>query len=266
MTSMIIFFATVAVLFGLYEVLHRSKKNTSLLAAMGLPVLLTPLWITIHYADFGWFEWGKLSTILLTNGWLVTIRHTQVGSKPIAAKILKLFFGVNILEAVLVDFSNGQLAAVINTVSGLLLIVLLVQSPCQTNRHVIHKELEFRGLTRQWIFAFTLWNLTFLLINYPIILAHHVAVLGVPLLIAIYNPQRWLAARISLLACDLMVFATLSPVLLPIVGTPRIGHYHLELPAALVTLGAGLLTLSFSVSRIASDQASPPRFPSVNHI
>ena len=233
------------ILLILHECFRRTSNRNAWLVFLVLPVGLTPYWITTN--EFGLFEWGKLYTILLTACWLVAIRFTRLYFQSWAAIGLTMLFALNILEAVAVDLAIGRPAPIMNAISGVLLVILLPKSSRAVRRNGIFGNLEYHGLDRTWIIAFTLWNLTFLYMNYPIIFGHHLAVLGVPLLVGLYQPQLWLQARLSLLALDLMALATVGPILIPLADTSMIKDLHWELFAAGATLIASLLCLSARV-------------------
>ena len=178
---------------------------------------------------------------LVTTFWLIAMRFAKRRPTQFAASGLAVLFGLNILEAVAVDFATFQLASIMNAASGILLFAAMGNASCTVHRDGRFADLEFEGLGRAWILAFTFWNLTFLLINYPIIVGHHLAVLGVPLLVGLCKPRLWLQARLSLLALDLMAFATFPLLLIPWFDTSGMGDLHWEIYAAATSLFASLL-------------------------
>lgn len=226
------------ILFLIQEVLRQAGKWVTLIAILGLPLALTPYWMTSN--EFGVFEWGKLYTILITACWLTALRFTKLYHRPWARLGLTTLFGLNILEAVIVDLAAGQLASSLNAAAGLLLIAMLPRSPHAISRHGKFADLNYEGVSLTWIMTFTWWNLTFLFINYPIIFGHHIAVLGVPLIVSLFKRQNWLQMRINLLALDLLTLATFASLLIPPLDTTR---WH-DPNWALVAAGA-TLTLSF---------------------
>ncbi len=223
------------------EGLRRAGKWVTWIAILGLPLALTPYWIT--YNEFGTFEWGKLYTILITACWLTALRFTKLYHRPWARLGLTALFGLNIFEAVVVDLAAGQLASSLNAAAGLFLIVTLPRSPHAISRHGKFADLNYDGVSYTWIIAFTLWNLTFLYINYPVIFGHHIAVLGVPVIISLFKRQRWLQVRINLLALDLLMLATFASFLIPPLDTARWYAPKLAIFAAGATLALSLLCL-----------------------
>ncbi len=250
------------ILFIVHEVFRRGGKATAWLIFLVLPLGLTPYWIAVN--DFGLFEWCKLLTILLTACWLVAIRFTKLYFQPCVAIGLTVLFGLNILEAVAVDLAVCRLASIMNATAGVLLVTMLPKSSSAIRRSERLADLEYKGLNRNWIVAFTLWNLTFLYLNYPTIFGHHLAVLGVPLLVGLYKPQLWLQARISLLTLDLMALATFGPILIPWLDTTSYRDLRLDLFAAGVTLIASLLCVLVQASSPRHAKRNPLLVNSVN--
>jgi|TARA_B110000495_G_scaffold156912_1_gene140515 hypothetical protein len=229
------------ILFLIQEGLRRAGKWVTWIAILGLPLALTPYWLTCN--EFGIFEWGKLYTILITACWLTALRFTRLYHRPWARLGLTALFGLNILEAVVVDLAAGQLASSLNAAAGLLLIVMLPRSPHAISRHGKFADLNYEGVSLTWIIAFTLWNLTFLYVNYPVIFGHHIAVLGVPMIVSLFKRQRWLEVRINLLALDLLMLATFASLLIPPLDTARWHDPKLDIVAGGATLTLSMLCL-----------------------
>ena len=62
--------------------------------------------------------------------------------------------------------------------------------------------------TRRWVIGYTLWNWTFVYLNYPGLMGHHTAVLSAGLIVALYAPLRWSQTRASTLGFSLLGSAT----------------------------------------------------------
>ncbi|MFT5302801.1 MAG: hypothetical protein ACI87E_002888 [Mariniblastus sp.] len=213
-------------LFITYELLLRGGKMATWLTFLILPICLTPFWIANR--EFGMFAWAKLYTMLTTACWLTSIRFMKSNHPKWAETGLLVLFGVNILEAVAVDASHGQMATNFNAISGvvgIVLVALLAGSPNIIGRTGKFSALNIFGISRLMIIAYTLWNLTFLYVNFPTIFGRHIAVLGVPLIIGMYKPEAWAQSRIYLLALDLIVVATFRPEL---VTTSNTASWSLE--------------------------------------
>lgn len=196
-----------------YEWVRRANEWFLWIAFLLGPITLLPYWISIH--QWGLFEWSKLSTIVVTACALLAVRSVKNPSHRGLDSGLKLLFALNIFEAVVVDFLLGNAAGWMNGSTGLLLLVGLSRQAFLVDRQGRKIDVLYPGISRAWIVGFTFWNLTFLYNNYPIIVGHHICVLGVPLLIGWKYPGRWFQARIFLLAMDLIVLATFDSALVP---------------------------------------------------
>lgn len=212
---------------------------------LALPLALTPHWIAVN--DFDLFAWAKLYTILFCACWLTALRFTGLGRRWWAPATVTGLFALNILEAVVVDLVAARPANLVNAAGGLLLVATLPRTPravrIDANRHF--RDLHYSGLSRGWIGAFVLWNWTFLLLNYPLIAGHHLAVLGAAFVVGLIDSRRWLQARMYTLAADLLALATFGPVLLPRTDTSHWSTPHLALGAALATLATVLFAVVF---------------------
>ena len=196
-----------------YEWVRRANGWFLWIAFLLGPLTLTPYWISIH--QWGLFEWAKLSTIVVTACVLLAVRSLNNPAHLGLDSGLKLLFALNILEAVVVDVLLENAAGWMNAITGLLLLVCLSRHAFVVNRQGSANDVLYPGISRIWMMGFTFWNLTFIYNNYPIIVGHHICVLGVPLLVGWKHPGRWFQARIYLLAMDLIVLATFESALVP---------------------------------------------------
>ena len=228
------------ILFGFDFAARRASNRILWGLFLFVPIGLTPTWLASH--SWGFFEWGKLYTIIGTACVLVWFRGSQNWRDHWSGKTLLYLFGLNIFEAILVDLQSGNPAGLVNGFAGFVLILNLPKSGPRTiaNRHV--SDVLFPGFNRVWIVSFTVWNLTFLHNHYPVIFGHHLVVLGVPLAIGLLNTERWLQARIWLLAVDLMVLATFRSRIVPFLDTTHWYNSRVDIGAA---------GLSFALSVIA---------------
>ena len=233
--------ALTVVLLIVHEAFRRSGSWLAWLAFFVLPIALTPHWISVN--EFGLFAWAKLYTVLFSAFWLAALRFTAFGRQPWARAGLTVLFALNILEAVAVDFGAARPLTLMNAFAGLLLIATLprfASAVClDTNRF---RDLHYHGLGRAWIVGFTIWNWTFLLLNYPVIAGHHLAVLGATLLVGLIDTRRWLQARCYILAADLIALATFRDTLVPRLDT---SHWSGS-PLALVAGVAAVAVASMS--------------------
>ena len=152
-----------------------------------------------------------------------------------------MLLALNILEAVAVDLAALRAPQGLNAVAGILLVVTLPREPRVTRMGEAgrFKDLHYQGLSRGWIIGFTLWNWTFLYLNYPMLAGHHIAVLGTALAVGLVDPARWLWARMFTLATDLLLLATFGEFLLPRMDTSDWSDPSLEIAVAGMTLIVG---------------------------
>lgn len=242
-------------LFGFDFAARRASNRVLWVLFLFVPIGLTPTWLASH--SWGFFEWGKLYTIIGTACVVVWFRGSQNRRYHWSGKILLYLFALNISEAILVDLQAGTPAGLINGFAGFVLILNLPKVGPQiiVNRHV--SDVLFPGFNRLWIVSFTVWNLTFLHNHYPVIFGHHLVVLGVPLAIGLRNTERWLQARIWLLAVDLMVLATFRSRIVPFLDTTHWYSPRVDVWAAGLSLALSVIAyLSTKLTRTAELELS----------
>lgn len=215
-----IFLLTVVMLF-LQEAFRRLPAGFALAAFTILPIVLTPYWLSLH-RDVGLFPWTKLYTLVVSVSWLTALRMLNIGRrrKPILGLIFLLV--VNIFEAVAVDALGGHLAHWLVMLSGILLVVSLPSpqsahmEPLLGGKDAPKRNCEFiyPSMTRRWVIEYTVWNWSFLFLNFPIVVAQQTAVLLASLLVGLICPARWLEARGLSLASSLILMATFPEIML----------------------------------------------------
>ena len=62
--------------------------------------------------------------------------------------------------------------------------------------------------SRAWIIGYTLWNWTFLYLNYPFLVGYQSAVLLAALIVGLVYPHRWAQTRAATLGLSLLFSAT----------------------------------------------------------
>jgi hypothetical protein len=221
-------------LFLVQELFRRAGKWAAWGVFLVLPLTLVPYWVYLGqvgvYTGFGVFPWVKLVSLQIAASWLTALRFTALGSSRWATGLLFLMLPVNMLEAITLDAFGGHLAHYLLVLTGFLLI-FTVPHPMRgiridTADH--YCELRYVGMTRTWIAGYTLWNLTFVYLNYPVITGHHVAVLASAFVVGMADPSRWLQSRTFTLAADTLVLATIPGVVIPIADTSNWASRHRE--------------------------------------
>jgi hypothetical protein len=146
----------------------------------------------------------KLVSVLVAANWLTLLRWTRLSETTWARFALRAIFAVNITEAVLVDVAAQSPANILNVIAGILLLVTLPRRAAAV-RATPHDV--FVGLGRGWVVAFSVWNWTFVYLNYPVLAGHQLVVLATMLAVGWRDPRRWLQ--------DLILLSTFSSDLLP---------------------------------------------------
>ena len=171
-----------------------------------MPLILTPRWIVVN--ELGLFSWFKFYTVFFCVCWGTTLRFTSLGNRAWARSTIPLLLAVNIFEAVVVDLFGQGSAHALNAAAGLLLIAIL---PYGTNSTQIDSSNCCRdllyGTSERWVIGYTLWNWTFVYLNYPSLTGHHTAVLAAGLIVAMHDPRRWSQTRASTLGVNLLFTA-----------------------------------------------------------
>lgn len=196
------------------EAFRRLPAWVALVAFTVLPVLMTPYWLSLH-RDVGVFPWTKLYSLVVSVSWLTALRTMKLGKrrKPVVGLVFLL--AVNIVEAVAVDAVGGHLAHWLVMLSGILLLVTL-PSPRGAHMEPLRDDSEYLypAMSRGWVVEYTIWNWSFLFLNFPIVVAQQTSVLLASLIVGLICPARWLEARGYSLATSLLLMATFPAVML----------------------------------------------------
>lgn len=187
------------------ELFRRGGKWPALIVFLALPLILTPQWFAIN--DFDWFQWVKLFSVLFCVVWGTVLRFTSMESLRWARSTIPLLLAANIVEAAINDCLAGDPAHLLNAAAGLTLIATIPFGATRT--WVSGANCDLLTVTsRTWIVGYTIWNGTFVYLNYPELAGHHVAVLGATLVVGMFAPHRWTQARAHTLGLHLMLSAS----------------------------------------------------------
>ncbi len=228
------------VLWGLQE-LQRREPRFVVGFFLVLPLLLTPYWARVYHTDL--FHWVKIFSVIAGVLWFTALRYTRLGQKRWAYYGVLFILAANILEAVLQDLSGGHLAHDLNATAGILLIVTLFErlDTIQVNTGTRIRDLEWGSMTLLWVIAYTLWNWTFVFLQYPWNAGKHIAVLGAALLVGLQDPKRWLQARAFTLGTYLIFLFSFPTFIEAAADTRAWSTPTTELLAAGITLAVTLL-------------------------
>lgn len=179
-----------------------------------VPLLMLPYWMMNR--DFDGFIWLKLYSVFVCVCWGTWFRFSGIDGRCWARRITLGLLAANIAEAVGVDFLAAKHGFIhsINGLAGVLLILQLIQHKPGIRAEQKSKthDLQF-DLPMDWVVGYTLWNWTFVALNYQAYLGHHTAVLVAAMIVAIADRRKWVQARAATLGINLLMMA-ISPSLL----------------------------------------------------
>lgn len=200
--------ALTALLFLLQELLRHCGKWILWTLFLAVPAALTPYWIAVN--DFGPFLWIKCYSVFFCMCWGSALRFTWLGERPWARLTIPLLLAANVLEATVVDLLESGMAHRVNGLAGLLLIATLPYGVASTRVDTGSRCRDlYCGASLCWICGYTIWNWTFVCLNYPSLAEYHVAVLASALIIAVIDSRRWLQTRACTLGLNLLAMATI---------------------------------------------------------
>ena len=200
----------IAALIGLITLneLFRRKK----LAAIGfffvLPIIMIPLWSSngVTY----WFKWIKVYSAVAGSVWFIFVRFTKIGVEKWSKMIVALILSANIIEAVVQDFSMGNLPNILNGIAGVLSIVNLFYGWKEIGPdNSKEKDMIWEKMPLLWIIAYDVWNWTFVYLNFPGSASLQFIVILSSTIPAIFIKKGiWLQARAFTLAAWFMYYFT----------------------------------------------------------
>ncbi len=237
MTTVAIIVALTAFLFALQHTVRRTNRWLLWLAYGVIPAALAAHWVSNN--DFGPFVWIKLISVLFCVCYGTAVRDTALGKRSWGRSVLTVLLALNILEAVVLDCLGGTLAHALNAVAGLALVAALPRtldvSRIVADAHV--RDIQFRGVSFQWIIGYSVWNWTFVYLNYPEFAGHHIAVLLSCVLVGAIDSRLWLQARACTLGAHLMLMVTFPELIRSGLDTSSWSDPVVGLFAAFVALG-----------------------------
>jgi len=188
-----------AVLFGGYEFLRRSKIFTAITFLL-LPLIMTPFWMATDHRTFLWL---KLYSVIGGVIFLALLRHTTLSKQTLLFRLIYLALVLNIVEALVVDMMNLKF---FNGIAGILLIVTLpgiktIFIDAEGRQKDLLWDIPFL-----WILGYTVWNWVFVVNTFPEAPFRHLAILGVPFMIACFHRKVWLQVRAYTLGIYLILY------------------------------------------------------------
>jgi len=199
----------ILVLLGLMilnEICRRFKWSNYLLFFI-LPIVLLPLWSS--YGVTYWFKWVKLYSVVSAAALFTLIRFTKVGNMKWAKFGAAAFLAINISEAVMQDFSMGNMANVLNAIGGILSIITLSGWLMIHGDKSKEQDMIWPAMTTFWIVAYDVWNIVFVYLNFPGSATAQLMVLISATIPALFIKKgTWLQARAFTLAGSFMYYFT----------------------------------------------------------
>ena len=189
------------------EALRRANRWVVWSVFLLAPLLLTPYWVQVN--ELGLFSWFKFYTVFFCVCWGTALRFTSLGNRVWTRSTIPLLLAMNILEAVVLDLIGHGSAHALNAAAGLLLIATMPygKNSARIGSANCYHDLLY-GIDQRWVIGYTIWNWTFVYLNYPSLTGHHTAVLAAGLIVAMNNPSRWSQTRASTLGVNLLCTAT----------------------------------------------------------
>ncbi len=205
-----ILFATLMVVSEFF----RRKPKQSILW-IGLILLISfPFWLKNPLMN-DWFRWVKVYSVFVAIVLFELIRHTKLRENRKAYLFVYAILGINIIEAIIKNFSVSGIGSYLNIVAGVGLVVSLF-----FDINTIHvsdnkyKDLSTPRLTNIWIGWYSLWNIFYVYIIYTGLTWRHIAVLGSAWALSILHKQHsWLQERAYTLIIYILISFSFHDVL-----------------------------------------------------
>jgi hypothetical protein len=249
--------ALAAVLFALQHALWRSGPLAAAGAFFVLPLVLTPYWI--RESGFDAFLWIKLFSIVFCLCYGSVVRFTHLNKWRAARLFITVLLALNILEAAALSVYEGGVANWLNTAAALGLVLALLWNSNAATVDGERREPHYH-ISRLWLVGYTVWNAAFVYLNYPELTGHTVAVLGVPLVVGLIEPGRWLFARAVTLGLYLFALASFRPWMIAQLDASDWSNSIVGVIAALAALGVAVACVYQALTAVRSAALdSPPR-------
>lgn len=175
------------------EIFRRFPKFALCIFSI-LSALLVLQWIN-KGIRLDWFNDAKVFSVAFAVVWFSVFRMTSFGNTKFAKVGIYLILVANMLEAIARDILAGGTAHYLNAIAGILLIITLRNIDSINVTKDKFKDVVWDKMTLMWIIGNTLWDWTFVYLNFVSVSAIHIAVLGAPLVIAFLHKGRWLQVR-----------------------------------------------------------------------
>ena len=230
-----LFIAGLTAVYWVFQEYGRCCKLKTLWFVFGfVPIVLAPIWAWAN--DFDRFWWLKMFSVFAGICWAGWLRFTGAGRMAMFRSVVPWILIINVGEAMMVDLFHAGIEHLVNALAA---IMLILSTPvCEARVRVDEAngfhDLQF-DLPRSWIVGYTLWNWSFVNLNYPAYAGHHLAILLAALIVGWLNPKIWLQTRAATLGLELLFFASNPNALLSIHDASRWSNGYLVLLAPALT-------------------------------
>ena len=188
--------------------------------------------------NFDLFIWIKLYSIMLCICWGTWFRFGKRDHLKWTQRSIALLLLANVAEATFLDLFGTGTAHLLNAAAGLILMICLLSRIPSTNvDSQSGKRCLLVDVPITWIIGYTLWNWSFVYLNYPAYLGHHTAVLAAALAVGLIDRRRWVQARAATLGVNLLWMACFPSQLLELSNTSSWSNPEIETIVAIVSLG-----------------------------
>ncbi|MBN2659418.1 MAG: hypothetical protein JXR86_20345 [Spirochaetales bacterium] len=199
--------------------LFRLSKWFTLAAFILLPLVMSfavwPSTTGVGTSVDTWFHWAKLYSVVVAAAGFTFMRFTSLGEKSYAKAFPPLILALNILEAVVRDFELGITAGgawhFMNGLAGLFSILAISGWTGIFSEKKDKHDLLWLDMTKLWIIAYDVWNLSYIYFCVP----EH-ATYGISVLLACTVPSlfikkgTWIQARAYTLGLWMMYIMTFN--------------------------------------------------------
>jgi hypothetical protein len=187
-----------------WQALSRVVGRDALWLVFGVvPVVLSPGWWRTQ--NFDAFVWLKIYSVVFAICWATWLRYSGRSPGPALRMSVVACLGLNIAEATVKDLLGPGWPHLFNAFAGYLLLVTMPRQSSSVSMEICHPYSDLcYSASRKWIMGYTLWNWTFVYLNYPAFVGHHTAVLAAALVVGIHTPRLWLQARAATLGFNLL--------------------------------------------------------------
>lgn len=224
------------VLVAFYELFRRSHKATLIFFTV-IPIFAIPYWFTVDEMN-DWFRWIKVIS-MIAGSLLVLATRTKFKGNRTAHMLINALIALNILEAVIKDFTTLDIGSIPNIVSGVVLMITLFKGydTMYVEKETGYGELYLPQINFYWALWYTIWNFSYIYSSYPDNVWRHIVVLGIPLFLTFVRDRNktWLQCRAYTLVIYLL-FSYSFPWILDQYNPPLVYNGNVYLIMGIISI------------------------------